>query len=108
VISSLQVFATVGAYAASLHDAPPIWKVREPGVQLTTDPSPVPVRLTLGLAVALLAIVRFPDLLPTEGGVKVTLTVQLAPAARLVPELFICAHDSLATMLWILIPALTV
>src|SRR5262249_27032462 len=74
-------------------------KVREPGVQLTTDPSPVPLRLTLGLAEALLAIVTFPDWLPTEGGVKVTLTVQLAPAARLAPQLLFWAKGRLVAML---------
>src|SRR5215831_13217897 len=83
-------------------------KVREPGVQLTTVPSPVPLRLALGLAVALLAIVTFPDWLPTEGGVKVTLTVQLAPAARLVPQLLVWAKGPVVAMLLIVMATLPV
>ena len=83
-------------------------KVRDVGFHVTTAPNPVPLRLTLGLAVALLAIVTFPDLLPTERGVKVTLTVQLAPAARLVPQLLVWANGPVVAMLVIVMVALPV
>src|SRR5215472_10966040 len=83
-------------------------KVRAPGVQLTADPSPVPLRLTLGFAEALLAIVTLPDWLPTEGGVKVTLTVQLATAARLAPQLLVWAKGPVVAMLVIVMATLPV
>ena len=57
---------------------------------------------------ALVTIVTLPFLGPTEGGVKVTLTVQLAPAARLVPQLLLWAKSPFAVMLVIVMAALPV
>jgi hypothetical protein len=47
-----------------------------------TGKIPVPVRLTVGLTVALSEIVRAPVRVPEAAGVKKTETVQLAPAVR--------------------------
>ena len=49
---------------------------------------PVPLRVTdCGLFVALSVTIRVPLTLPAELGAKVTLMVQLAPAAKEVPQL---------------------
>jgi hypothetical protein len=54
--------------------------------------SPVPVRETVcGLLLALSVMVRVPGLLPVALGVKVTLTVQLAPAANDDPQVLVWA-----------------
>jgi hypothetical protein len=54
--------------------------------------APVPLRdTTLGLPAALSVIVKVPVLGPVAVGVKVTLTVQLLLAARVVPQLLLCA-----------------
>jgi hypothetical protein len=47
-----------------------------------TGKIPVPVRLTVGLTVALSEIVRVAVRVPEAAGVKKTETVQLAPAVR--------------------------
>src|SRR5229473_7342641 len=61
--------------------------------------TPVPVRLTVARPfVALLEIVREPVRVPAVVGVNVTLKVQLAPAARLVPQLFVCAKSPLTAI----------
>ena len=63
---------------------PTAWlaKVRLVGERLTAGAVPVPVRLTLcGLPVALSVTVRAALRVPLAAGVKVTLIVQLAPAA---------------------------
>ena len=83
-------------------------KVRLVGFQVTTDPSPVPVRLTVGFDAALVTTVTLPFLVPTEGGVKVTLTVQLAPAAKLLPQLLVWAKSPFAVMLVIVMESLPV
>jgi len=61
-------------------------------VALIVVPAPVPVRLTVfGLELALLVIVSVPVRVPEAVGWNVTLTVQLAPAAMLEPQVFVCA-----------------
>ena len=64
-------------------------KVNAVGVTLSeTGACPVPVRITVcGEPGALLAISRFAVRVPAAVGVKVTLRLQLAPAARLVVQL---------------------
>jgi hypothetical protein len=44
-------------------------------------------------------MVRFPALLPPAVGMKVTLAVQLAPAATLDPQELVCEKSPLAVML---------
>ncbi len=54
--------------------------------------TPVPVRLTLcGLPAALSVIDSVPVRVPVAVGVKVTLMVQLAPAATEAPQVFVWA-----------------
>src|SRR5581483_2501387 len=56
----------------------------------------LPVRLIVcGLPVALSLIVSVPVRLPVDVGVKSTEIWQFAPAARLVPQLFVCAKSPL-------------
>ena len=58
---------------------------------------PVPERLTLvGPFGSLVAMVSVPLRDPLAAGEKVTLIMQLAPAARLVPQLFVCAKSPVA------------
>ena len=66
-------------------------KVNEAGERLTTGATtPVPVRLTVWVAgLALSVIVKVPLLDPAAVGVKVTLRVQLAPAATVAPQLLV-------------------
>jgi len=69
-----------------------IWlpNVREAGEVLATGAIPVPVRLTVGAAPEVLLFkVRTPFRLPRVVGVNVTLTEQVAPAARVVPQLLL-------------------
>ncbi len=69
-----------------------IWfaNVREVGEKLATGAMPVPLKLTLGCApVVLLFKISEPEREPRALGVKVTFTVQLAPAARDVPQLLV-------------------
>ena len=61
---------------------------------------PLPVRLTVwGLPVALSVKVMVPGWLPVAVGVKVTVMVQLAPAATEVPQVLVWAYCALAVML---------
>ena len=65
---------------------PTAWlaKVRLEGATVTVGTIPVPVKLTVcGLPLALSVIDRVPPRAPLVVGVKVTLTVQFAPTARL-------------------------
>jgi hypothetical protein len=67
-------------------------KERLAAERLATGPLPVPVpeRLTIcGLPLALSVMVTAPLRVPVAVGVKVTLIVQLFPAATLVPQLFV-------------------
>ena len=76
--------------------APTTWpaKVRLPGETLAADAVPVPERLTLwGLPLALSAMLSEAVRLPLAEGVKVTLIVQLPPAATEVPQLLLWAKS---------------
>ena len=66
-------------------------KVKEAGERLTTGAAtPVPVRLTVWVAgLALSVMVTAPVLVPAAVGLKVTLRVQLAPAATLEPQVLV-------------------
>ena len=62
--------------------------------------APVPVKLTVcGLPLALSVMVRVPVRVPAAVGVKVTLMVQVALTARLVPQLLAWEKSPLAAML---------
>jgi hypothetical protein len=76
-------------------------KVKEAGERLTNGATtPVPVRLTVWVAgLALSAMVTAPVLAPTAVGLKVTLRVQLAPAATLAPQVLVWEKSPLAVML---------
>jgi len=76
-------------------------KRRLAGLNSTTVP--VPVRLTVcGLPAALSVIDNVPVRVPLCVGLKVTLMVQLASAARLGPQVFVWLKSPLAAMLVIL------
>ena len=69
-------------------------KERLVGERLAADAAPVPERLTLcGLPVALSVRVTAAVRVPAAVGLKVTLIVQLAPAATLDPQLLVCAKS---------------
>jgi hypothetical protein len=76
-------------------------KVNEAGERLTTAVvAPVPVRLTVCVAgLALSVMVTAPALVPVAVGLKVTLRVQLAPAATLEPQVLVWEKSPLALML---------
>src|SRR5258708_1482002 len=58
--------------------------------KLTAGATPVPLKVTIcGLLVALSSIVRFGERAPAKAGVKVTLIVQLCPAATLPPQVLV-------------------
>ena len=84
-------------------------KVKLVGKKLTLDATPVPVSaMVCGLPVALSVTVMVPGWLPVAVGVKVTLMVQLAPAATDAPQVLVCAYCALAAMLVTLSAALPV
>ena len=84
-------------------------KVKEAGERLTTGAVPVPVRLTVWVAgLALSAMVKEPLREPLTVGVKVTLRVQLALAARLAPQVLVWEKSPLTVMLVMLRVALPV
>ena len=65
-------------------------KVSEVDETLATGAIPVPARLTVDVPPeVLLFTVRAPVRLPRAVGVKVTMTEQVAPAARVLPQLFV-------------------
>ena len=70
---------------------------------VTVGTAPVPVKLTVcGLPLALSVIVRVPVRVPEAVGVKVTLMLQFAPAARLevlAGQLLVAEKSPLAAML---------
>jgi len=79
------------------------------GERLTTGAVPVPVRLTDWVAgLALSVIVTAPVRVPAAVGLKVTLRVQLALAARLAPQVLVWEKSPLAVMLVMLSVALPV
>jgi len=75
-------------------------KVRVSGESVTTGTTPVPVRDTLcGLPVALSVMLTLAVRLPVAVGLKVTLIVQFAPAARvalLAGQVFVSAKSPLS------------
>jgi hypothetical protein len=84
-------------------------KVREAGERLTTGAAPVPVRLTVWVAgLALSVMAKEPLREPLTVGVKVTLSVQLALAARPEPQVLVWEKSPLAVMLVMLSVALPV
>jgi hypothetical protein len=84
-------------------------KVKEAGERLTTGAVPVPVRLTVWVAgLALSVMVKEPPREPLAVGVKVTLRVQLALAARLEPQVLVWEKSPLTAMLVMLRVALPV
>jgi hypothetical protein len=85
-------------------------KVNEGGERLTSGvATPVPVRLTDWVAgLALSVMVNEPLLEPLAVGVKVTLKVQLALAARLEPQVLVWEKSPLTVMLVMLRTALPV
>jgi hypothetical protein len=84
-------------------------KVKEVGERLTTGAAPVPVRLTVWVTgLALSVMVTTPLLIPVAVGLKVTLRVQLALAARLEPQVLVWEKSPLAVMLVMLRTALPV
>ena len=79
------------------------------GERLTRGAVPVPVRLTDWVAgLALSVIVTAPVRVPAAVGLKVTLSVQLALAARLEPQVLVWEKSPLAVMLVMLRVALPV
>jgi len=65
-------------------------KLNELAERLATDATPVPVKLAAGAPpTALLFRVNMPVLFPRAVGVKAMYTEQLAPAARVVPQLLV-------------------
>src|SRR5438105_3019414 len=71
------------------------WTCTKAGPEPTTA-VPVPVRLVVwGLLLALSVTVRVAVRVPAAVGVKVTLIVQLPPAATLVPQLLVCVKSPL-------------
>jgi len=74
--------------------------VAEVGVTETAKSAPLPPKLTTcGLPAALSVMITEPVLLPAAAGVKVTLMVQLAPTAKLAPQVLSWAKSPVATML---------
>jgi hypothetical protein len=66
------------------------------GERLTAGAVPVPVRLTVWVAgLALSVTVKVALCEPLAVGVKVTLKVQLPPAATVAPQLLVCAKSLL-------------
>jgi hypothetical protein len=84
-------------------------KVKEAGERLTPGAVPVPVRLTVWVAgLALSVMVRVPVLVPVAVGLKVTLMMQEALAARLEPQVLVWEKSPLTLMLVIVRVALPV
>jgi len=86
-----------------------VGKVKEAAERLTTGTAPVPVRLTVWVAgLALSVMVKDPLREPLTVGVKVTLSVQLALATTVEPQVLVCEKSPLAVMLVMLRVALPV
>ena len=102
VSAALPVLVSVAVCAAL--NVPSGWlaNVRLSADSLTAGPvsTALPVRLIFcGLSAALSVMLIVPVKRPGIVGVKVTLMVQLAPAARLLPQLLVWKKFKLATML---------
>jgi hypothetical protein len=86
-------------------------KVTLAGVRLTVGPAapPVPLRVTIcGLPGALSEMLSVPLRVPLPVGIRITLIVQLLPAATLVPQLFVCVKSPLTAKLEIVTTPLPV
>jgi hypothetical protein len=93
---AVPLFVSVIALAALA--TPTCWlpNASDVGDRVTAGAVPVPVRAAVwGLPVALSVTVRVPVLAPVAVGLNVTLMAQLAPAARLVPQLLVCEKSAL-------------
>jgi hypothetical protein len=72
-------------------------KVNEFGLKSAIGPSPVPVKLAdCGLPGAVSVTARLAVRDPAAFGVKVTLAVQLPPAGKELPQLFVCVKSELS------------
>jgi hypothetical protein len=88
--AALPVLLTVIAWAALVTPMDWLPKVRLDGETLATAAVPVPQRLTVwGLPLALSVTLSEAARLPLAEGAKMTLSVQLAPAATLEPQLLV-------------------
>lgn len=78
---ALPVFLTITVFAGLVVPTACKAKVSDPGVRLTTDPTPVPDKATVcGLDPPLSLTLRVDAMFPGPRGVKVTLIVQFVPA----------------------------
>jgi hypothetical protein len=69
-------------------------KVKLAGDKLATEAVPVPVSVTVcGLLLSLSARLRLALNIPEDAGLKVTVIVQLAPAATLVPQVLVSEYE---------------
>src|SRR5580692_5654348 len=94
VLVSTTVWAALGIPTLSMP------KLRLVGERPTAGAVPVPVSETVwALPLALSVIVIAPLRVPVTVGVKVTLIAQFAPAATLVPQVFVWLKSPLETML---------
>jgi hypothetical protein len=106
---AVPVFLSVTALAALL--VPTAWleNARLVGARVTADWSPVPVSVIVcGLPDALSVTVTVPVRVPVVVGVKVTLMVQFAPAAKLAPQALVWLKSPVDAMLLTLSVALPV
>jgi len=91
---ALPELVTVTVWAVLV--VPTFWpaNVRLPVDRPTAAPVPVPVKVALcGLPLALSETLTVPVRLPMAAGVKVTLIVQLPPAATEVPQVLVWAKS---------------
>src|SRR5450755_564007 len=92
--TAVPLFLSVTALAALVTPTNTLPNASDVGEKVTAGASPVPVRATVwGLPVALSVTETVPDLAPAAAGVNVTLMVQVAAAARLDPQLLVCAKS---------------
>jgi hypothetical protein len=94
--SLVPVFVTVTLWAAPV--VPTTWlpKMSVAGERPTAGATPVPERLTTcGLPGASSVMLTAPVRVPVVVGVKVTLIVQFAPAAKFAPQVLVCAKSVL-------------
>lgn len=94
----LPVFVNVTVCAADVE--PTVWlpNATDEGEAPSTARRPVPLRLAVYVPPAVLAV-SVPACAPIVPGVKVTVMVQLAPDATLVPHVFVAANGPLAETL---------
>src|SRR5581483_2175306 len=97
---AVPVFLRVTGRAELVVPSPWAGNVKLVADKLTAGAVPVPVRpIDCGLPVALSLMVTVPVRAPVAAGAKVTLIVQLAPAATELPQVWVCAKSPLAVML---------